>query len=96
MCAVIALLTSVRQCLHVLLFVLQVAYHASRALLQYVRAHLVSHMAALQRRLRDGAAATAAVPQPHKPLNTSAAAVDELIGALATDAKLAEAFVRTR
>lgn len=32
---------------------LQVAYHASRALLQYVRAHLVSHMTSLQRRLRD-------------------------------------------
>jgi hypothetical protein len=35
------------------LLLLQVAYHASRALLQYVRAHLVSHMTSLQRRLRD-------------------------------------------
>jgi hypothetical protein len=35
------------------LLTLQVAYHASRALLQYVRAHLVSHMTSLQRRLRD-------------------------------------------
>jgi hypothetical protein len=33
---------------------LQVAYHASRALLQYIRAHLVIHLTALQRRLRDG------------------------------------------
>lgn len=33
---------------------MQVAYHASRALLQYARAHLVIHLTALQRRLRDG------------------------------------------
>lgn len=32
----------------------QVAYHASRALLQYIRAHLLIHLTALQRRLRDG------------------------------------------
>jgi hypothetical protein len=32
----------------------QVAYHASRALLQYIRAQLVIHLTALQRRLRDG------------------------------------------
>jgi hypothetical protein len=38
-------------CVHVLL---QVAYHASRALLQYIRAHLLIHLTALQRRLRDG------------------------------------------
>lgn len=37
-----------------------------------------------------------APPQPHKPINTTAAAVDELITAVSTDAKLAEAFVRTR
>ncbi|KAF6254729.1 hypothetical protein COO60DRAFT_1642091 [Scenedesmus sp. NREL 46B-D3] len=74
----------------------QVAYHASRALLQYVRAHLVLHMASLQRRLRDAQGAPLAPQQPHKPLNTSAAAVDELIAALSTDPKLAEAFVRTR
>jgi hypothetical protein len=41
-------------------------------------------------------AAPLALQQPHKPLNTSAAAVDELIAALSTDPKLAEAFVRTR
>jgi hypothetical protein len=34
--------------------VVQVAYHASRALLQYIRAQLVIHLTALQRRLRDG------------------------------------------
>jgi hypothetical protein len=32
----------------------QVAYHASKGLLQYVRAHLVLHLTSLQRRLRDG------------------------------------------
>lgn len=36
------------------LYFLQVAYHASRALLQYIRAHLLIHLTALQRRLRDG------------------------------------------
>lgn len=40
--------------------------------------------------------APSAAPQPHKPINTTAAAVEELIGAVSTDAKLAEAFVRTR
>eukprot|EP00775_Hariotina_reticulata_P010780 gene10779-10936_t len=73
----------------------QVAYHASRALLQYIRAHLMLHMTSLQRRLRDGQVPVAP-PQPHKPLNTSAAAVDEVVVALSSDAKLAEAFVRTR
>lgn len=146
----------------------QVAWHASRALLQYTRAHLIIHLTALQRRLRDGQVRTecvgmahspahmslqdmmsprgschtshlvclpfskaasqrvhlvlslplvavvptvsthfvftllapqqapSAAPQPHKPINTSAAAVEELIAAVSTDAKLAEVFVRTR
>jgi hypothetical protein len=40
--------------------------------------------------------APSGTPQPHKPINTSAAAVEELITAVSTDAKLAEAFMRTR
>ncbi len=40
--------------------------------------------------------APSAAPQPHKPINTGVAAVEELIGAVSNDAKLAEAFVRTR
>jgi hypothetical protein len=37
-----------------IVYLVQVAYHASRALLQYIRAHLLIHLTALQRRLRDG------------------------------------------
>jgi hypothetical protein len=46
--------------------------------------------------MRHTMQAPVAPPQPHKPINTSSAAVEELIAALSTDAKLAEAFVRTR
>ena len=64
--------------------------------MQYIRAHWVSHTTALQRRLTNNQAAAAAAPQPYKPINTSATAVEELMAAVATDAKLAEAFVQTR
>lgn len=52
-CGVLGLMAVLLLCVCVYVLV-QVAYHASRALLQYIRAHLLIHLTALQRRLRDG------------------------------------------
>ncbi|KAK9811850.1 hypothetical protein WJX72_011159 [[Myrmecia] bisecta] len=74
----------------------QVGYHASHALQQYFRTHLVLHVATLKRRQAGQGAPKQAVLPAYRPVDVGQDAVDATIWALETDRKLYEAFVRSK